>query len=189
MKKRYTVRTHPILVIEGRLLILMILVFMAMTIILTFVLKNLLFIVCAVVFIPLGIFVLYNFWHNCFGKLIITKDFIKYKCLFTKTVVFNIEDVKYIDIREFREGNVTVPKNGVCQKYLLISPEPFPDMRIDKIKRSRKIIKFPLGFKISYKLSVALSECLPEPRNRMFAAKRHIYERNKAKRKKYGRKR
>ena len=189
MKKRYTVRTHPILMIGGRLFMLLVLIAIVAIIILFFTFKEPVYIVSTVIYIPIFIFVLYNFWHNCFGKLVITKELIKYKCLFTPTVVFNIEDVKYIDIREFRKGNVTVPKNGACQKYLLISSEPLPNVRIDKIKRNKKIIKFPLGFEIGYKLSVALSECLPEPRNRMFAAKRYIYERNNAKRKKYGKKR
>lgn len=145
MRKKYVVRTHPVLFFGGRLLLVLFLAFMAATIILSFVFRHLIFVIDAIIFVPLGIFVLYNFWHNCFGKLVITEKYVRYRCLFTLSVTLSAEDIKYIDIREFREGNVAAPKNGVCQKYLLLSSEPLPSKRIDKIKRNRKLIKFPLG--------------------------------------------
>lgn len=106
------------------------------------------------------------FWYHCWGKLIITEDFVIWKCLFCQTVKIPISDIRYVDIRTFAEGNAVrnkdIYKTGF--RYLLISSESFPKKRIDKIRSGDGLIKFRCNDKICQ----ALYEALPDPYCRRF---------------------
>lgn len=119
-----------------------------------------------IVYLAVFIFTASYLWPLCFGELLVSDESIKWRCLFMPSCKIDFKDMKYIDIRKFTDGNVikSSPYTGAFE-YLLISTEPLPRIRIDKIKNSKVLIKFQL----STQACKVLSERMPAPYNRMFA--------------------
>ena len=87
------------------------------------------------------------FWQVSWGKLIITDDKIIWRCLFNKSIVLAIEDVKYAKPCSFTDGNY-LKNTDIYQtgfEYVLLSSEPLPNKRIDRIQSKGKLIKFLLN--------------------------------------------
>ena len=115
-----------------------------------------------VIVTPMMIFWYKNFWPQCFGILKITEKHIVFFGLFLLTVKIKFDEVKYMDIRTFDEGNVMYIKDNksFLHKYILLSPTPLPFRRIDKIYTSRK--KKRIKYALSLKLCKALVDKVPE---------------------------
>jgi hypothetical protein len=95
-----------------------------------------------------GIWVAEYFWQLCWGKLIITNDCIIWKCLFCKKQVIFPKETKHLKKVYFDEGNAVANskayKNSFC--YILISKNKnLPNLRIDKIRSGKGLIKFPMS--------------------------------------------
>lgn len=164
-KKKYIFRSHPILLIEGRAFTFMALMFPFFVIFVDLKvitneinIKNVicLFIV-NFVFIPLSFWIAYYFWQLCWGKLIITENFIIWRCIIQKSVRIRISDIKTFEVVTFEDKNVykdvKLYKNSY--KYILISSGTISNKRIDKIRCGKGVIKMMY----SDKLWKALSEC------------------------------
>ena len=111
-------------------------------------------------------FLNYLFWHYSWGKLVLTDDSITWRCLFCKPIKIRYDELKYIDIRLFKEGNVyrnsqVHMSNAV---FALMSSEPLPNKRIDKIRSGKKLIKF----QVTPKVGKQLYDNLPKPYNARF---------------------
>jgi len=178
MKKVF--RTHIILVIEGRLLLSSIVITgPLMTLLLLWRILEADFGMALLVFITnafwywSSIFILRYFWQQCWGKLIVTDKYIIWRCLFCRPIKITYDELRYVKLVSFQEGNVY--KNRDYYKtgflYMLLSSEPLPQMRIDKIHSKNKLIKFPLYNK---KLGNTLFTALPDPYNRFFSRYKKI---------------
>ena len=102
-------------------------------------------------------------YHQCFGEILVTEKEIIYFGLFLPTIRLKFERIKHVDIRTFDKGNVVYSKNSAiidAHKFIIISENPLPNTRIDKIRpsRKRKLIKYA----VSEKLCNALVDKLPE---------------------------
>ena len=88
------------------------------------------------------------FWQISWCKLIITEDNkIIWKCLFNKSIVLAVNDVKYSKPCSFMDGNY-LKDVGIYQnsfEYVLLSSNPIPNKRIDKIQSKGMLIKFMLN--------------------------------------------
>ena len=119
-------------------------------------------------FWPLSIYVLQYFWELIWGKLILTDEYVLWRCIFCKPVKIPYEDIKYVKITPFKEGNVRYNrdyyKTGFL--YVLLASTPFPQKRIDKIRCKKGLIKFPL---YNNKIGTELYLRLPDPYNRYFS--------------------
>ena len=178
MKKVF--RTHIILVIEGRLLTsLFVITGPLMTLYLLWCILEGDFGMALLVFITnvfyywLSIFALRYLWQQCWGKLIITEKYIIWRALFCKPIKITYDELRYVKLESFKDGNVY--KNRDYYKtgflYILLSSNPLPKMRIDKIYSKNKLIKFPLYNK---KLGNTLFTVLPAPYNQYFARYKKI---------------
>ena len=172
MKKVF--RTHLLLVIEGRLLTSLFAAFGPSMTLLSIWLAievdmgvSILIFIISICFCLLSAFVLPHFWEQCWGKLIITDTYVMWRCLFCKPIKISYDELRYVKLTSFQEGNVyrnrDYYKTGYL--YLLLSSEPLPKLRIDKIRSKNKLIKFPLYDK---KLGNVLYTTLPNPYNRYF---------------------
>lgn len=117
-------------------------------------------------------------WWQCFEKLVVTKDYIEWRCLFLRSVRLKFSDIKHIDFRVYDEGNVMYNSTqaqafNITYEFLLLSPHELPRTRIDKIKSSRE--KQIIKFRVTRRVCAVLSEMYPEPRNRIFASKLRKY--------------
>lgn len=102
-------------------------------------------------------------YHQCFGEILVTDDEIIYFGLFLPTIKLKFERIKYVDIRVFDKGNVVYSNDSAiidAHKFIIISENPLPNIRIDKIRpsRKRKLIKYA----VSEKLCNALVDRLPQ---------------------------
>ena len=136
-------------------------------------------IISSLVTVPMTIYIDLYLWDHCFGTLLITDDYIKYYGLFLPSVKIKFDDIKYMEIRTFKEGNVLYSESPVVGAYqfILLSTSPLPSKRIDKIhsSRKRKLIKFA----ISEKLCRALEGKLPGMLNRPIDYQLLLYKRAK----------
>ena len=173
MKKVF--RTHIVLATEGRIFTLLILLFaLGVTYVSAWLLTEgytemiFTFFVLHIIAYGCGYMTLRWAWQLAWGKIILTDSYIMWRCLFFKPVKIAYSDIRHIEKRAFKEGNVY--KNRDYYKtgflYFLVSSEPIPQKRIDKIYSGKKLIKFPLYNK---KLGYALYSMLPEPYNRYFS--------------------
>ncbi len=166
MKKVF--RPHIILLIEGRLLMLL---FIAGPLLLLGAgLKigffsgeiDYLFIPILLFAIVLGAlcgFSMHFLWQQIWGKLIIEKDKITWKCLFCRKVQIDTSEIHMIVIRNFGSRNVVkydMYKTGF--QYILISAGPLPSKPIDKIMCRKGLIKWPKNPGVC----PALREVVPE---------------------------
>ena len=172
---------HPFLLYVGRPFVLLSDVFMAFMVygaILDREETHIIMLCCAeclAVFIILYVI----FQEHLFSTLLITDDYIKYYGLFLPSVKIKFYDVKYMEIRTFKEGNVVYGQNPAIGAYqfILLSTSPLPSKRIDKIhsSRKRKLIKFA----ISEKLCRAVEGKLPGMLNRPIEYQLLLYKRAK----------
>lgn len=173
MKKQKVFRSHIITVVEGRFLLLfslypigvMLRAIVKLVIIdqiKTGILRigeTLLFLIgflgCCFCFY----FLCKMFWQISWGILIITEEEIIWKCLFCKSIKLKINEIKFTKICEFSEGNALkdIKVYSCSYEYLLLSTEPLPNKRIDKIRSKGNLIRFM----ISDKLCDVLGEVLP----------------------------
>lgn len=166
MKKK-VFRTGLILCIEGRLFTLISLSIPPYMLFgyLRFVsIKNItcLFLVAfSIAMLIVGIWVAEYLWQLCWGKLIILNDRVIWKCLFCKKQVIFLKEIKHLKKVHFNEGNSVanrqVYKNSFC--YILISKNKnLPNLRIDKIRSGKGLIKFPMSDKAWNCLRIAIME-------------------------------
>ena len=140
--------------------------------------------------IVFGIGVLYichYLWHHCFGEIIVTEKEVIYFGLFLPIIRLKFENIKYVDIRTFDEGNIMYSKgmrryknaNIDLYKFILLSENPLPAKRIDKVRPSRKnkLIKYS----VNKKLCAALVDKLPEMQSRIVDYQLYLYKRAKIK--------
>lgn len=130
-------------------------------------------------FLALSLLLWYNVGDQIWGTLAFTKTSVVFFGLFLPIVKLKYDDISFIDIREFKEGN---PMHGALNtvdayKFVLLSPNPLPQKRIDKIKSSRrkKIIKFA----VNYKLCCALMEKLPKEKTKSIDYQLFLYKKAK----------
>jgi len=132
-----------------------------------------------------AVYMIRHFWHQAFGEIIVTKKEIIYFGLFLPIIRLKFDQIKYVEIRTFDEGNIAYPKamqlyenyNVDMYKFILISENPLPRKRIDKIRPSRKnkLIKYA----VSKKLCKALVDKLPEMQARVVDYQLHLYKKAK----------
>ena len=135
--------------------------------------------------IVFGIGVLYichYLWHHCFGEIIVTEKEVIYFGLFLPIIRLKFENIKYVDIRTFDEGNIMYSKgmrryknaNIDLYKFILLSENPLPAKRIDKVRPSRKnkLIKYS----VNKKLCEALVDKLPEMQSRIVDYQLYLYK-------------
>ena len=168
MKKK-VFRTGLILCIEGRLFTLISLLipscmmfgFLYFLLIENFNISNLFFTVFSISLLIMGIWTAKYFWQLCWGKLIITSDRIIWRCLFCKKQVILLKEIKHLKKVYFDKGNAVANRknyqNSFC--YILISKNKnLPNLRIDKIRSSNGLIKFPMSDKVWNCLRTAITE-------------------------------
>ena len=120
--------------------------------------------VAAIMFSIGSVFWAFHMHHQKFCRILITDKYIVWFGLFLPIVKLTYNEIKYIEIRTFDEGNVMYNKqvkNIDSYKFILLSSTPISRKRVDKIKTSRKqkLIKFA----VSYKLCEALLEHISSP--------------------------
>lgn len=134
-----------------------------------------------------SIFTIDYCWHHCFGEIIVTEKEVIYFGLFLPIIRLKFENIKYVDIRTFDEGNIMYSKgmrryknaNIDMYKFILLSEKPLPTKRIDKIRPSRK--KKLIKYAVSKKLCEALVDKLPEMQSRVVDYQLYLYKRAKIK--------
>lgn len=112
-------------------------------------------------------FVLWSFWYRCFGRLIIDENEIIWKCPLMKTRCLHKEEIRYtgFDYR-FKGGSL---RDITTMDMAYFSKLPYPQEAVNKSYKLRNSDDF-IKFHASKKLCLYLSEWLPEPRNRIFGA-------------------
>lgn len=156
--KRKVFRTHPILVIEGRLFSI-ILIFIPSFALFQYVKLmisefSLVFFFATLFFASLeilSVWLLGIFWQLFWGKLIITETKIIWKCLFLKKKVMEISQIKFVCKRRFTRGNVVANKQRYNNSYayiLITTQNSLPDLNIEKIRTKDGLIKFTMSDKL-----------------------------------------
>ena len=186
LPKRRVFHEHIILLIEGRLLMLL---FVSTTGFIWYLFfrdtpalldKAILFPICVTV---LACIPLHEFWYRCFGRLVVTEDEIVWKCSFMRTVRLRKTEIRYTGIDYRWPGSARKAVTPVDMAYFSTMPYPQECRNKSYLLRNKKeFIKFPAG----EKLCRYISEWLPEPYERVFAAASDDYE---ARRRKKERKR
>ena len=133
----------------------------------------------------LGVCVAYMirvFWHQIFGEILITQEEVIFFGLFIPTIRIKFDNIRFVDIITFDEGNVyyrDIKENVDFYKFILISENPLPQKRIDKIFSSKKnkLIKYAVSKKLCY----ALVDKLPEMQARIIDHQLMLYKRAKNK--------
>lgn len=180
--KRKVFHEYIILLIEGRLLMLL---FIGTTGFMWYLFfrdtpalldKAILIPLCitALVCIPL-----HEFWHRCFGRLVVTEDEIVWKCPFMRTVRLRKTEIRYTGIDYRWPGSARKAVTPVDMAYFSTKSYPQECRNKSYLLRNKKgFIKFPAG----EKLCRYMSEWLPEPYERVFAAASDGYEARRRKR-------
>lgn len=181
---RKTLRTHLILVTEGRFFCLFITIgsaFFTYEMTKHAILDGSEFYVYCIFFWGMDVavcFLLRHFWPLCFGKMILAEHYVEWRCIFMRSVRIPYTELKYVTIRSFRDRNAVPDLYSVGFEYVLLSSSPIPKQRIDKIRCGNGLIKFQL----LDKGGIVLSEYLPAPYNRMFRSRAEAYLREKERR-------
>ena len=184
MKKH--ILPNLVLLIGGRLWLLLSITFIPflwVLVCLDFSFTSLVLCALLTVFLVPGLcYVLPFFWNACFGEIIVTNEELIYFGLFLPTVKLKLDKIKYVDIRTFDKGNIMYPRakgftetnNVDMYKFILISENPLPQKRVDKINSSRKnkLIKYA----VSKKLCEALDGKLPEMQARVIDYQLYLYK-------------
>ena len=182
LPKRRVFHEHIILLIEGRILMLLFIGFTGFIWYLFFrdtpslLDKAILFPLCvtALVCIPL-----HEFWHRCFGRLVVTEDEIAWKCPFMRTVRLQKTEIRYTGIDYRWPGPALKAVTSMDMAYFSTTPYPQACRSKSYLLRNKKgFIKFPASEKLCRHMSV----WLPEPYERVFAAASDGYEARRRKR-------
>lgn len=182
LPKRRVFHEHIILLIEGRILMLLFIGFTGFIWYLFFrdtpslLDKAILFPLCvtALVCIPL-----HEFWHRCFGRLVVTEDEIAWKCPFMRTVRMQKTEIRYTGIDYRWPGPALKAVTSMDMAYFSTTPYPQACRSKSYLLRNKKgFIKFPASEKLCRHMSV----WLPEPYERVFAAASDGYEARRRKR-------
>ena len=185
MKKRQVFWTHPLLLIGGRLFCLL---GLGVTLFLdgstlyewisTGTVTDLgLSVVVSLLCTALAAVVFYHFWPQCFSRLILAEDEVIWRCLFMRPRKITKDACRHIGIKEamIEKGKGKWVSTGT--QWVWFSTQPFPEGNtISQLRTGKGFIKFPL----SVRLSGALGEWLPEPKNLPF---QNIYEKARLERK------
>lgn len=187
MKKCGVFRTHPILLIEGRLFCLLglgITLFLDGSTIYEWIstgtVSNLgLSIVVSLLCTLLAAVVFYHFWPQCFSRLILTDDAVIWRCLFMRPRKIAKDACRYIGMKEAMMKREKGKWISTGAKWVWFSTEPFPEGKnISQLRTQKNFIKFPL----SVRLSGALGEWLPQPKNLPFVQAYETAQREKKRR-------
>lgn len=130
--------------------------------------------------VVLGTYVVYILWPLCFGELTLTEGYVKWHALFMRSVKIPYSELRHVEIRQFREGNVmrNADLYRTGQEYVLMSVDSLPKTRIDKIRSGDGLIKYQF---LMWDAAV-FSEYLPERYKPMFQSRAEAYTRAKEKR-------
>lgn len=121
-----------------------------------------------------------HYWPLCFGKLTLTENYVKWHGLFIRSVKIPYSELRHVEIRQFREGNVmrNADLYRTGQEYVLMSVDSLPKTRIDKIRSGDGLIKYQFLMRDA----AVFSEYLPERYKPMFQSRAETYTRAKEKR-------
>jgi membrane protein YdbS with pleckstrin-like domain len=185
-KKRKTLYPHIILLTEGRLFCLMAAAVPG-AILFAFhqesfyegvaIWQWVLWVLFALVMTAGCVYVLHWLWPQCFGEVTLTEDYVKWHALFMRSVKIPYSELRHVEIRQFREGNVMWGSDmyHTGYEFVLMSADPLPKTRIDKIRPGHGVIKFQLFGR----MNAPLGAFIPEPFDRMFRTRAEIYAREK----------
>ena len=122
---------------------------------------------------------IYWLWPLCFGELTLTEDYVKWHALFMRSVKIPYSELRHVEIRQFREGNVMQNADlyRTGQEYVLMSVDSLPKTRIDKIRSGDGLIKYQFLMRDA----AVFSEYLPERYKPMFQSRAETYTRAKEK--------
>lgn len=120
-----------------------------------------------------------HYWPLCFGKLTLTENYVKWYGLFIRSVKIPYSELQHVEIRQFRDGNVmrNADLYRTGQEYVLMSADPLPKTRIDKIRSGDELIKYQFLMRDA----AVFSEYLPERYKPMFQSRAETYTRAKEK--------
>lgn len=126
------------------------------------------------------VYVLHWLWPQCFGEVTLTEDYVKWHALFMRSVKIPYSELRHVEIRQFREGNVmrNADLYRTGQEYVLMSVDSLPKTRIDKIRSGDGLIKYQFLIRDA----AVFSEYLPERYKPMFQSRAEAYTRAKEKR-------
>lgn len=130
--------------------------------------------------VVLGTYVVYILWPLCFGELTLTEGYVKWHALFMRSVKIPYSELRHVEIRQFREGNVmrNADLYRTGQEYVLMSVDSLPKTRIDKIRSGDGLIKYQFLMRDA----AVFGEYLPERYKPMFQSRAEAYTRAKEKR-------
>lgn len=164
--KKQIFRTHFILVFEGRFLSIFIpgMVLLMLYQSLKWFIIELDFVFAFAIIFSVGLLLLYvrlmrYFWQLFWGKMIITDESIVWKCVFYKTQMIMMSDIKLVRVCAFTERNVVrydMYKTGF-RYILIISRSGVPRKQDGRVKSGNGVISFPY----SEKLRKTLYDALP----------------------------
>lgn len=165
LNSKKTFRTHPILLIEGRLFgIIVVCVCGAMIYGITrleSLLGRITMSLLLLTFAGLAYFLRRILLDACWSKLTVYDDKAIWRCIFRKPVILYFSEVKYADTRVFdeSEGNVVQDYYNTGRKYVLLSEKDLSGLGINKIRSAKGVIKFSH----SKELAKVLKTRLPYP--------------------------
>lgn len=130
------------------------------------------------------------YWHiyaapHIFGRLLITEKYILYFGFLVPFVKISYEQLRYVEIRTLKDGNVYYPQNlneyqNVDMfKFILLSENPLPSKSVFYILSSKR--KKCIKFAVSYKLCQILLDYLPKELNKPIDYQLYLYHRAKRK--------
>ncbi len=171
--KRSSSRTivfpHLILLVEGRLFLLLVVgceAYIIYLLIDSIGTSDLLYsLILLIMFLPLGCFVLKRLWPLCFGELVVTDSYVKYRGLFMRSCTLYFDDIKYICIRQMGDENVVkydLYNTGFM--YLLMSTRQLPNIPLEKITNGTDVIKF----QVTPRICTKLAQTMPSKYSSMF---------------------
>ena len=119
----------------------------------------------------------YYFAPHCFAIIKVNDESITSFGLFLPIVKLKVDKTKYVDVRTFKEKNVFYSKSVDAYKFIILSENPIPNTRVDKIHTSRKnkIIKVA----VSEKLCAGLLEVLPKNCSKAIDYQLFLYKKSK----------
>lgn len=167
MKKAF--RTHIILVTEGRLLALLlptgIMVWLYQAVkwyINTLHFVFLISILFASGMLFLCFYLAKTYWQLFWGKLIITDNCLKWRCIGCKTQTIPLENVKQLYVCSFAQGNIVRNIYQTGFRYVVIvSKTGVQKKHGGRIKSGNGVISFPY----SLRLRKSLREVFPDRKN------------------------
>ena len=132
----------------------------------------------ALIFI-LGGYAAFHLWPLIFGELTLTEGYVKWHALFMRSVKIPYSELRHVEIRQFRDGNVmrNADLYRTGQEYVLMSADPLPKTRIDKIRSGDGLIKYQFLMRDA----AVFGEYLPERYKPMFQSRAETYTRAKEK--------